>query len=152
MYVLFCLSQIILNFEPTFMNQEISPKNLDFWFLLKSSEALTTPETLFLHGTHEQELAQTTSYCLTLGGLQLDLLPPGPNRYLSLQLLLRSLCSLLLPSELHWIFFVSFGSYLLHRFRKISERQKTKFKTNKSHLYITFSMKENIILFSFLSV
>lgn len=69
---------------------------------LKNSR-LAIPETIFLHGNNEHELAEwqlflsrhgtthTTSYCLTLSGLQLRMLPPGPNRHHSLQFLLLRL-------------------------------------------------------------
>lgn len=114
LFQMFCLSKI-LNFGPTFI-RKLHKKNLDFWFLLKSSEVLTMPETVFLYGNNEQELTHTTSKCLPLRGFNCMLLT-GLNRYLCLQLLLQSLRYLLLPSELP-LDFLSFASYLLYRFGK----------------------------------
>lgn len=111
---MFCLSQIILSFEPSVINQEILSGKFRF-LLLKISEVLASPETIFLHSKNEQELAEWQLFLSRCGMATLfptvlhsvgfnhvcyHLAPIG-----ILQPLLQSLRSQLPPSELLLDFF-----------------------------------------------
>lgn len=112
---------------------------------LKNSR-LAIPETIFLHGNNEHELAEwqlflsrhgtthTTSYCLTLSGLQLCMLPPGPNRHHSLQFLLLRLSFVLSELPLDFLCNSQLVAIYFTGLERLREIEKTEFKTNKPHL------------------